>query len=119
MPYVDGFLLPVPKRNLKLYRRIAQQAGKIWRQHGALEFRECVGDDLKPKMGMPFPRSVMLKPSETVVFSWIIFKSRTHRDRVNAKVMKDPRMAKMMEKGPMPFDEKRMAYGGFKVLVNL
>jgi uncharacterized protein YbaA (DUF1428 family) len=119
MPYVDGFLLPVPKRNLKLYRRIAQQAGKIWRQLGALEFRECVGDDLKPKMGMPFPRTVRLKPSETVVFSWIVFKSRTHRDRVNAKVMKDPRMAKMMEKGPMPFDEKRMAYGGFKVLVNL
>jgi len=119
MPYVDGFLLPVPKKNVKLYRRIAQQAGKIWRQHGALEFRECVGDDLKPKMGMPFSRTVRLKPSETVVFSWIVFRSRTHRDRVNAKVMKDPRMAKMMEKGPMPFDEKRMAYGGFKVLVNL
>jgi uncharacterized protein YbaA (DUF1428 family) len=119
MPYVDGFLLPVPKKNVKLYRRIAQQAGKIWRRHGALEFRECVGDDLKPKMGMPFSRAVRLKPSETVVFSWIVFKSRTHRDRVNAKVMKDPRMAKMMEKGPMPFDEKRMAYGGFKVLVNL
>ena len=119
MPYVDGFLLPVPKKNVKLYRGIAQQAGKIWRQHGALEFRECVGDDLKPKMGMPFSRTVRLKPSETVVFSWIVFKSRTHRDRVNAKVMKDPRMAKMMEKGPMPFDEKRMAYGGFKVLVNL
>ena len=119
MPYVDGFLLPVPKKNLKLYRRIAQQAGKIWRQHGALEFRECVGDDLKLRMGMPFSRTVRLKPSETVVFSWIVFKSRTHRDRVNAKVMKDPRMAKMMEKGPMPFDEKRMAYGGFKVLVNL
>jgi uncharacterized protein YbaA (DUF1428 family) len=119
MPYVDGFLLPVPKKNVKLYRRIAQQAGKIWRKHGALEFRECVGDDLKLKMGMPFSRTVRLKPSETVVFSWIVFKSRTHRDRVNAKVMKDPRMAKMMEKGPMPFDEKRMAYGGFKVLVNL
>jgi len=119
MPYVDGFLLPVPKKNVKLYRRIAQQAGKIWRQHGALEFRECVGDDLKLKMGMPFSRTVRLKPRETVVFSWIVFRSRTHRDRVNAKVMKDPRMAKMMEKGPMPFDEKRMAYGGFKVLVNL
>jgi uncharacterized protein YbaA (DUF1428 family) len=119
MPYVDGFLLPVPQKNVKLYRRIAQLAGKIWRQHGALEFRECVGDDLKPKMGMPFSRAVRQKPSETVVFSWIVFKSRTHRDRVNAKVMKDPRMAKMMEKGPMPFDEKRMAYGGFKVLVNL
>jgi uncharacterized protein YbaA (DUF1428 family) len=118
MPYVDGFLLPVPKKNVKLYRRMAQQASKIWRKHGALEFRECVGDDLKPSMGMPFSRTVRLKPSETVVFSWIVFKSRTHRDRVNAKVMKDPRMAKMMEEGPMPFDAKRMAYGGFKVLVD-
>jgi len=118
MPYVDGFLLPLPKKNVKLYRRIAQQASKIWRRHGALEFRECVGDDLKATMGMPFSRSVKLKPGETVVFSWIVFKSRTHRDRVNAKVMKDPRMAKMMEKGPMPFDIKRMAYGGFKVLVD-
>jgi uncharacterized protein YbaA (DUF1428 family) len=118
MPYVDGFLLPLPKKNVKLYRRIAQQAGKIWRKHGALEFRECVGDDLKTKMGMPFPRTVKLKPSETVVFSWIVFKSRTHRDSVNKKVMKDPRMAKMMEKEPMPFDVKRMAYGGFKVLVD-
>ncbi len=119
MPYVDGFLLPLPKKNVKLYRRIAQQAGKIWRKHGALEFRECIGDDLKTKMGMPFSRTVRLKPSETVVFSWIVFKSRTHRDRVNAKVMKDPRMARMMEKEPMPFDVKRMAYGGFKVLVDL
>ena len=119
MAYVDGFLLPLPKKNVKLYRRIAQQAGKIWRQHGALEFRECVGDDLKTKMGMPFSRTVRLKPSETVVFSWIVFKSRTHRDSVNKKVMKDPRMLKMMEKGPMPFDGKRMAYGGFKVLVDL
>jgi uncharacterized protein YbaA (DUF1428 family) len=118
MPYVDGFLLPLPKKNVKLYRRIAQQAGRIWRKHGALEFRECVGDDLKTKMGMPFPRTVRLKPSETVVFSWIVFKSRTHRDSVNKKVMKDPRMAKMMEKEPMPFDVKRMAYGGFKVLVD-
>ena len=118
MRYVDGFLLPVPKRNLKLYRRIAQQAGKIWRKHGALEFRECVGDDLKPGMGVPFPRSVRVKPGETVVFSWIAFNSRAHRDRVNAKVMKDPKMIKMMEGGPMPFNEKRMFYGGFKVLVD-
>jgi uncharacterized protein YbaA (DUF1428 family) len=119
MRYVDGYVLPVPKRNLQLYRRIAHQAGKIWRQHGALEYRECAGDDLKPQMGVPFPRTVRLKPGETVVFSWIVFKSRTHRDRVNAKVMKDPRMAKMMEKAPMPFDVKRMVYGGFKVLVDL
>jgi uncharacterized protein YbaA (DUF1428 family) len=118
MPYVDGFLLPLPKKNVKLYRRIAQQAGRIWRKHGALEFRECVGDDLKTTMGMPFPRTVRLKPSETVVFSWIVFKSRAHRDSVNKKVMKDPRMAKMMDKEPMPFDMKRMAYGGFKVLVD-
>ena len=118
MPYVDGFLLPLPKKNLKLYRSIAQAASKVWRKHGALEFRECVGEDLKPTMGMPFSRTVRLKPGETVVFSWIVFKSRAHRDRVNAKVMKDPRMAKMMEKGPMPFDVKRMAYGGFKVLVD-
>jgi uncharacterized protein YbaA (DUF1428 family) len=118
MPYVDGFLLPLPKKNVKLYRRIAQQAGRIWRKHGALEFRECVGDDLKTTMGMPFSRTIRLKPSETVVFSWIVFKSRTHRDSVNKKVMKDPRMAKMMEKEPMPFDVKRMAYGGFKILVD-
>jgi uncharacterized protein YbaA (DUF1428 family) len=118
MAYVDGFLLPLPKKNLKLYRSIAQAAGKVWRKHGALEFRECVGDDLKTTMGVPFSRMVRLKPGETVVFSWIAFKSRAHRDRVNAKVMKDPRMAKMMEKGPMPFNLKRMAYGGFKVLVD-
>ena len=80
MPYVDGFLLPLPKKNVKLYQRIAREAGKIWRKHGALEFRECVGDDLKPKMGMPFSRTVRLKPTETAVFSWIVFKSRSHRD---------------------------------------
>jgi uncharacterized protein YbaA (DUF1428 family) len=115
--YVDGYVLPVPRRHLQLYRRMAQKAGKVWREHGALEYRECVGDDVKPKWGVPFPRTVKLKPSETVVFSWIVFKSRTHRDSVNAKVMKDPRITKMMEKGPMPFDTKRMVYGGFKVLV--
>ncbi len=119
MPYVDGFLLPLPKKNVKLYQRIAREAGKIWRKHGALEFRECVGDDLKSKMGMPFSRPVRLKPTETVVFSWIVFKSRAHRDSVNKKVMKDPRMEKIMDQGPMPFDIKRMAYGGFKVLVDL
>ncbi len=117
--YVDGFLLPVPRKNLDAYRRMAQAAGKVWREHGALEYRECVGDDLKPKMGALFPRIVRLKPGETVVFSWIVFRSRTHRDSVNKKVMKDPRMLKMMETGPMPFDDKRMAYGGFKVLVDV
>ena len=117
MKYVDGFVLPVPKKNLPAYRRMAQKAGRIWREHGALEFRECVGDDLAVKMGVPFPRLSKIKPGETVLFSWIVYKSRTHRDRVNKKVMKDPRMAKMM--GPMPFDVKRMAYGGFKTLVDL
>ena len=121
MPYVDGFLLPVPKKNLPAYRRIAQQAGKVWREHGALEYRECVGDDLDIKMGVPFTRTLTLKRGETVVFSWIVYKSRAHRDRVNAKVMQDPRMAKMMKqmKQKPPFDVKRMAYGGFKVLVDL
>ena len=119
MPYVDGFVLPVPKKNLSAYRRMAQKAGKIWREHGALEFRECVGDDLKVKMGTSFPRKIKVKPGETVLFSWIVFKSRSHRDRVNAKVMKDPRLASMMETDSMPFDVKRMLYGGFKVLVDV
>ncbi len=118
MPYVDGFLLPVPKKNLRAYRRLAQKAGRIWREHGALEYRECVGDDLNVKMAVPFPRRIKLKPGETVVFSWIVFKSRAHRDRVNAQVMKDPRLAKMDPKG-MPFDLKRMVYGGFKTLVDV
>jgi uncharacterized protein YbaA (DUF1428 family) len=118
MRYVDGFVLPVPKKNLKAYRRMAQKAGKIWREHGALEFRECVGDDLNVKIGMPFRRTVKVKPGETVFFSWIVFKSRGHRNRVNSKVMKDPRLSKMMDPKSMPFDFKRMAYGGFKVLVD-
>jgi uncharacterized protein YbaA (DUF1428 family) len=118
MKYVDGFVLPVPKKNVRTYRRIAQQAGKIWREHGALEYRECVGDDLKVKMGLPFPRLAKTKPNETVCFSWIVYKSRKHRDSVNKKVMNDPRMAKMMQIA-MPFDVKRMAYGGFSVLVDV
>jgi uncharacterized protein YbaA (DUF1428 family) len=117
MRYIDGYVLPVPTKNLQAYRRIAQKAGKIWREHGALEYRECAGDDLDVKFGVPFPRSVKLKPGETVVFSWIVFKSRTHRDHVNAKVMKDLRLAKM-DPSSMPFDHKRMVYGGFKVLVD-
>jgi uncharacterized protein YbaA (DUF1428 family) len=116
MSYVDGFVLPVPKKNLQAYRRIARKAGKIWREHGALEYRECVGDDLNSKVGVPFPRSIKLKAGETVVFSWIVYKSKAHRDRVNAKVMKDPRLK--MEQEEMPFDYKRMVYGGFKVLVD-
>ena len=119
MPYVDGFLLPVPKKNLQAYRRMAQKAGKIWREFGALEYRECTGDDLKVKFGVSFPRTIKLKPGETVVLSWIVYKSRAHRDSVNVKVMKDPRIAKMMEGKEMPFDVKRMSYGGFKVLVEV
>ncbi len=118
MAYVDGFVLCVPKKSLVAYRRLAQKAGKIWREHGALEYRECVGDDLKVKMGLPFPKLAKTKPGETVVFSWIVYKSRAHRDRVNAKVMKDPRLTASMDMNNMPFDCKRMAYGGFKVLVD-
>ena len=117
--YVDGYVLPVPKKNLPTYRRIAQKAGKIWREHGALEYRECSGDDLKVKWGVPFPRQIKTKPGETVVFSWVVFKSKADRNRVNAKVMKDPRLASMMDMSAMPFDTKRMVYGGFNVLVDL
>jgi len=118
MPYVDGFLLAVPKRKIPLYRQISRRAGKIWREHGALEYRECAGDDLKIKMGRPFAKAAGLKSGETVVFSWIVYRSRAERDRVNRKVMKDPRMLKMMNV-PMPFDVKRMSMGGFKVIVDL
>ena len=118
MPYVDGFVFPIPKRQIANYRRIARRAGKIWRDYGALEYRECVGDDLKTSFGIAFPRLARVKPGETVGFSWIVYRSRAHRDRVNARVMKDPRMLKMMN-DPMPFDVKRMAMGGFKVLVDL
>ncbi len=116
--YVDGYVLPVPKKSVDAYRRMAQKAGKVWREHGALEYRECVGDDQNVKGLVPFPRRIKPKPGETVVFSWIVFKSRAHRDRVNAKVMKDPRLADMMPPKSMPFDPKRMVYGGFKVLVD-
>jgi uncharacterized protein YbaA (DUF1428 family) len=119
MRYVDGFVLSVPKKNLKVYRNIAQKAGKIWKEHGALEYLEAVGDDLDVKFGVPFVKLVKPKSGEIVLFSFIVYKSRAHRDKVNAKVMADPRMNKMMKKGPMPFDMKRMAYGGFKGLVDL
>ena len=119
MRYVDGYVLPVPKKNLLAYRRLAHKAGTIWREHGALEYRECAGDDLKVKYGVPFPRLAKAKPGETVVFSWIVFKSRAHRDRVNAKVMKDPRITAMGDRKSMPFDVKRMAYGGFKIPVDV
>jgi uncharacterized protein YbaA (DUF1428 family) len=116
--YVDGFVVPVPKKNLDAYRRMAQKAGKLWREHGALEYHECVADDVKPGKVTSFPQSVNLKRGETVVFAWIVYKSRTHRDRVNEKVMKDPRLAGM---GPdnLPFDGMRMFWGGFKSIVSL
>jgi uncharacterized protein YbaA (DUF1428 family) len=116
--YVDGYVLPMPKKSLAAYRRMAATASKVWTDHGALEYRECVGEDLKTKLGLPFTRAVKAKKGETVVFAWVVFKSRAHRDRVNAKVMKDPRLNQMMAPGePMPFDAKRMYYGGFEVLV--
>jgi uncharacterized protein YbaA (DUF1428 family) len=118
MAYVDGFLLAVPKRHLQAYRRIAHRAGKVWREYGALDYKECAGDDLRIKGVVPFTRVMRLKPGETVVFSWIVYKSRAHRDRVNAKVMKDPRLTNIDPKS-MPFDMKRMVYGGFRVLVDL
>ena len=119
MRYVDGFVLPVAKKNIQAYVRLARKAGKIWREHGALEYRECAADDVKPGKLTSFPQSVKLKPGETVVFAWIVYKSRAHRDRVNAKVMKDPRMASMMDPKDMPFDGKRMIYGGFNVVVDV
>ena len=118
MRYVDGFVLPVPKKNMAAYRRMAKQAGKVWKQHGAIEYRECLGDDLAVKFGLPFPRVAKLKAGETVLFSWIVYKSKAHRNQVNKKVMADPRIKKMMQSKP-PFDDKRMAYGGFKVMVDL
>jgi uncharacterized protein YbaA (DUF1428 family) len=114
--YIDGYVLPLPKKNVKAYRKLAQAAGRIWRKHGAVGFHESIGDDLRVKMGVPFTRAVKLKPGETVLFSWIVFKSRAHRDRVNAKVMKDPKFSSI-NPDPMPFDPRRMVYGGFKTLL--
>lgn len=118
MSYVDGFVLPVPKKNLPAYRRMAKLASKVWREHGALEYVECVADDVKPGKHTSFPQSVKLKPDEIVVFAYIVYRSRAHRDRVNAKVMKDPRLAPMMNGQAMPFDGKRMFWGGFKKLIS-
>ena len=119
MSYVDGFLLPVPKKNLDAYRRMARKSGKVWREHGALDYVECVADDVKPGKWTSFPQAVKLKPGETVWFSWIVYKSRRHRDRVLAKVMKDKRIAPMMDPKKLPFDGRRMMWGGFKVMVDL
>jgi len=115
MRYVDGYVLPVPRRKLKAYARLARMAERVWRKHGALDYKECVGDDLKMKWGVPFPHMLKLRRGETVVFSYVVFKSRAHRDRVNARVMRE--MENMGPPESMPFDVKRMAVGGFKVLV--
>lgn len=119
MNYVDGFVVPVPKAQLAAYRRLARKAGQIWREHGALSYVECVADDVKPGKLTSFPQAVKLKPDEVVVFSWIVFSSRTQRDRTNKKVMSDPRLAKMIESQNLPFDGKRMFWGGFKTMVEL
>ena len=117
MVYVDGFVVPVPKKNIEAYRRMARKAGKVWKEYGAIEFKECVADDVKKGKWTSFPRSVKLKPNETVVFSYIVYRSRKDRDRINAKVMKDPRLD--MDMKAMPFDVKRMIMGGFKPIVDL
>jgi uncharacterized protein YbaA (DUF1428 family) len=117
--YVDGFVVPVPADRLAEYRKLARKAGKVWREHGALDYCECLADDVKPGKWTSFPQSVKLKPGELVVFSWIAYKSRRDRDRVNALVMKDPRLASMMDPKAMPFDGKRMFWGGFKQIVRI
>ena len=119
MSYVDGFVVPVPKKNVAAYKRMARKAGKVWREHGALEYHECMADDVKPGKWTSFPQSVKLRADEVVFFSWIVYKSRAERDRVVAKVMQDKRLASMMDPKSMPFDGKRMIYGGFKVAVSL
>jgi uncharacterized protein YbaA (DUF1428 family) len=119
MAYVDGFVVPVPKKSRQAYVRMARKAGKVWREHGALDYKECIGDDVKPGKHTSFPQSVKLKKNEVVWFSWIVYKNRKHRDGVLKKVMKDKRLASMMDPKKMPFDGKRMFYGGFKVMVDL
>ncbi|HEX5755286.1 MAG TPA: DUF1428 domain-containing protein [Arenimonas sp.] len=119
MSYVDGFVVPVPLDKLAEYRKIARLAGKVWREHGALEYKECVADDVQSGKRTSFPQSVKLKEGETVFFSYIVYKSRKHRDQVNAKVMADPRLAAMMDPKKMPFDGKRMFWGGFKVFLDV
>lgn len=117
--YVDGFVIPVPKKKLAAYFAMSAKAGKIWIEHGALAYKECVGDDLSVKMCLPFPKGIKSKRGETVVFSWVAYKSRAQRDKVNAKVMKDPRLNDLCKPNDMPFDAKRMLYGGFKAVVDL
>ena len=119
MSYVDGIVIPVPKANLAAYRSMARKAGKVWREHGALHYTECVADDVKPGKVTSFPQAVKLKADEVVVFSWIVYKSRRDRDRIMKKVMSDPRLASMMDPKSMSFDGKRMFWGGFKPIVEL
>ena len=114
--YADAFVIAVPKKNLDAYIAMSKKGGKIWKEYGAIEYCECIGDDLKVKFGLPFPKLAKLKAGEVVVFSWIVYKSRAHRDRVNAKVMKDKRLEMDKE---MPFDMKRMSYGGFEMIVDM
>lgn len=116
--YTDGFVIPVPKRKLKAYLKVARQAAKIWQEYGALDYKECVGEDLNAAFGLPFPKGIRLKSGETVVFSWIVYKSKAHRNKVNKQIMADPRLAEMCDpKNPL-FDVKRMLYGGFKVMAS-
>jgi len=117
MAYVDGFVLPLPKSKIEAYRAVAETAGTVWREHGALEYREWIADDVKPGTLTSFPQSVNLEDGETVVFAWITYASREQRDQVNEKVMQDPRLADLMKPGAQPFDAKRMIYGGFSSLV--
>ena len=119
MAYVDGFIVPVPKKKLKAYLAMAKKASKVWRDHGALDYKECIADDVKPGKWTSFPQSVKLKKDEIVVFSYIVYKSRAARDKCMAKVMKDPRLASMMDPKNMPFDGKRLIFGGFKVLLDV
>ncbi len=119
MSYVDGFVLPVPVKNLAAYKKMARLAGKVWREHGAIDYKECVADDVKPGKWTSFPQSVKLKADEVVIFSYIVYKSRRDRDRVNKKVMADPRLVKMMDPKSSPFDGKRMFWGGFKTFIDM
>ncbi|MBS0197289.1 MAG: DUF1428 domain-containing protein [Planctomycetes bacterium] len=118
MAYIDGFVLPIKKKNLPAYWRLARKSAKIWKELGALEYRECAGDDLASSFALPFPKMARCKPGETVLFSWIVYENKAHRNRVTAKVMKDPRIAAMCDPKNMPFDVRRMACGGFKIAVS-
>lgn len=116
--YTDGFVIPIPKKKVSAYLKMARAAAKVWKEYGALDYKECVADDVKSPFGVNFTKGIGTKPSETVVFSWIVYKSKAHRDKVNAKIMKDPRIAEMCDPKDSPFNPDRMLYGGFKVAVS-